>query len=115
MREIARCFLSNAAMTVPGELARVIGISRWEAGLGNRALVEEGFATSPSRGVYVLYSRRGSSAARDLRYRFHAILKCMGSGAMASELLLIADDRPLEVRNEGSNQWQIIRITATTH
>ncbi|MGC4082542.1 MAG: hypothetical protein QM736_10640 [Vicinamibacterales bacterium] len=41
-------------MTVPGELARVIGIPRWEAGLGNRALVAEGFATSPSRGVYVL-------------------------------------------------------------
>jgi hypothetical protein len=54
MREIARCFLSNASMTVPGELARVTGIPRWEAGLGNRALVAEGFATSPSRGVYVL-------------------------------------------------------------
>jgi len=54
MREIARCFLSNASMTVPGELARVTGIPRWEAGLGNRALVAEGFATSPSRGVYLL-------------------------------------------------------------
>jgi hypothetical protein len=54
LREIARCFLSNAGMTVPGELARVTGLSRVEAGLGNRALVAEGFATSPSRGVYVL-------------------------------------------------------------
>jgi hypothetical protein len=54
LREIARCFLSNAAMTVPGELARVTGLSRPDAGLGNRALVAEGFATSPSRGVYVL-------------------------------------------------------------
>jgi hypothetical protein len=59
MREIARCFLSNASMTVPGELARVTGIPRWEAGVGNRALVEEGFATSPSRGVYVLSAFAG--------------------------------------------------------
>ena len=54
LREIARCFLANAGMTVPGELARVTGLSRPDAGLGNRALVAEGFATSPSRGVYVL-------------------------------------------------------------
>ena len=54
VREIARAFLANAGMTVPGELARVTGLPRWEAGLGNRALVAEGFATSPARGVYVL-------------------------------------------------------------
>jgi hypothetical protein len=54
LREIARCFLSNAGMTVPGELARVTGLSRVDAGLGNRALVAEGLALSPSRGVYVL-------------------------------------------------------------
>jgi len=59
VREIARCFLANAGMTVPGELARVTGLPRWEAGLGNRALVKEGFATMPSRGVYVL---RGGGA-----------------------------------------------------
>jgi len=53
LREIARCFLSGAEMTIPGELARVTGLSRVEAGLGNRALVSEGFATSPSRGVYI--------------------------------------------------------------
>lgn len=51
-REIARAFLASAGMTVPGELARVTGLSRPEAGLGNRALVAEGFAVSPSRGVY---------------------------------------------------------------
>lgn len=56
LREIARCFLSNAGMTVPGELARVTGLSRPDAGLGNRALVAEGFATTPARGVYVLAS-----------------------------------------------------------
>ncbi len=63
LREIARCFLSSAMMTVPGELARVTGLSRPDAGLGNHALVAEGFATSPSRGVYVLsaLASRGSS------------------------------------------------------
>lgn len=57
LREIARCFLSNAGMTIPGELARVTGLSRPDAGLGNRALVAEGTATSPARGVYVLAAR----------------------------------------------------------
>ena len=54
LREIARCFLESAGMTVPGELARVTGLSRPEAGLGNRALVTEGFAVSPSTGTYIL-------------------------------------------------------------
>jgi hypothetical protein len=54
LREVARGFLSSAGMTIPGELARVTGLSRSDAGLGNRALVAEGFATTPSRGVYVL-------------------------------------------------------------
>ena len=57
LREIARCFLAGAGMTVPGELARVTGLSRVDAGLGNRALVAEGFATTPARGVYVLSAR----------------------------------------------------------
>ena len=52
MREIARAFLTGAGLTVPGELARVTGLSRPEAGLGNRALVAEGFAVSPAQGVY---------------------------------------------------------------
>jgi len=54
LREIARCFLTHAAMTIPGELARVTGVPRAEAGLGNRALVAEGVATMPARGVYRL-------------------------------------------------------------
>ena len=58
LREIARCFLAGAGMTVPGELARVTGLSRPDAGLGNRALVAEGFATTPARGVYVLSEMR---------------------------------------------------------
>jgi hypothetical protein len=62
LREIARCFLTTAGMTVPGELARVTGLSRVDAGLGNRALVKDGFATSPERGVYVLAKGRPESA-----------------------------------------------------
>jgi hypothetical protein len=54
VREIARAFLAGAGMTVPGELARVTGLPRPEAGLGNRALVKEGFAVSPARGIYHL-------------------------------------------------------------
>jgi hypothetical protein len=56
LREIARCFLDGAGMTIPGELARVIGVSRAEAGRGNRALLAEGHACSPARGFYVLSS-----------------------------------------------------------
>jgi hypothetical protein len=53
-REIARCFLDGAGTTMRGELARVTGLSRPEAGLGNRALVEEGYATQFAPGVYRL-------------------------------------------------------------
>lgn len=52
VREIARCFLAGAGLTIPGELARVTGLSRAEAGLGNRALVKEGFATMLAPGWY---------------------------------------------------------------
>jgi len=54
LREIARCFLNGAGMTIPGELARVTGLSRPDAGRGNRALVAEGFATMLAPGVYRL-------------------------------------------------------------
>ena len=54
VREIARCFLAGASMTIPGELARVTGLSRVEAGRGNRALVSEGYATMLAPGHYQL-------------------------------------------------------------
>ena len=54
VREIARCFLAGAGMTLPGEMARVTGLSRPEAGRGNRALVAEGYATMPAYGTYRL-------------------------------------------------------------
>jgi len=54
VKELARCFLSGAGTTVPGELAKVTGLSRPEAGLGNRALVAEGYADMLSPGTYRL-------------------------------------------------------------
>src|SRR3954463_16669553 len=54
VREIARCFLASAGATIPGELARVTGLSRPEAGLGNRALVKEGYAAMTAPGHYQL-------------------------------------------------------------
>jgi hypothetical protein len=58
LREIARCFLAGAGLTIPGELARVTGLSRPEAGRGNRALVAEGYATMLAPGTYQLTARR---------------------------------------------------------
>ena len=51
LREVARCFLDGAGMTLRGELARVTGLSRPEAGLGNRALVKEGYAVMLAPGT----------------------------------------------------------------
>ena len=45
-------------MTIPGELARVTGLSRADAGRGNLALVAEGYATMLERGVYRLAETR---------------------------------------------------------
>ena len=54
LREVARCFMDGAGLTIPGELARVTGLSRPEAGLGNRALVKEGYAVMLAPGIYRL-------------------------------------------------------------
>jgi hypothetical protein len=57
LREIARAFLAGAGMTFPGELARVTGLSRPDAGRGNHALVAEGFAVRCGPGRYELAER----------------------------------------------------------
>jgi hypothetical protein len=54
LREIARAYLRGAGMTIRGELARVTGLSSPEAGLGNWALVDEGFAERLGPGIYRL-------------------------------------------------------------
>jgi hypothetical protein len=56
LREVARVFLQGAGLTVLGELSRVTGLARSEAGLGNHALVDEGFAERLATGVYRLRS-----------------------------------------------------------
>lgn len=58
LREIARTYLDGAGMTLRGELARVTGLSNPEAGLGNWALVDEGFAIRLAPGIYVLKALR---------------------------------------------------------
>ena len=62
LREIARCFLAEAGMTLPGEMARVTGLARPDAGRGNRALVAEGYAMMPAPGVYRLTASRRAGA-----------------------------------------------------
>ncbi len=62
VREVAQCYLDGAGLTVPGELARVTGLSRVEAGIGNQVLVKEGYATAVARGTYRLTSLSGSSS-----------------------------------------------------
>jgi hypothetical protein len=52
LREIARAYLESAGMTLRGELAKVTGLSRPDAGLGNHALVKEGYAQRLETGVY---------------------------------------------------------------
>jgi hypothetical protein len=54
LREVARVFLDGAGRTGRGELAKVTGLSRPDSGLGNRALVAEGYAVRLAEGVYQL-------------------------------------------------------------
>jgi hypothetical protein len=54
LREIARAYLRGSGLTISGELARATGLSRVDAGLGNWALVDEGFAVREAPGVYRL-------------------------------------------------------------
>ena len=54
LKEIARAFLRMNGMTLRGELAKAVGVTRKEAGIANHALVKEGFAERISTGVYRL-------------------------------------------------------------
>jgi hypothetical protein len=54
LREVARAFLHGAGITLRGELAKVTGLSRPDAGLGNRALVKENYAKQLATGVYAI-------------------------------------------------------------
>jgi hypothetical protein len=54
LKEVARAFLDGAGLTVCGELARITGLSRPDAGKGNQALVKESYAEPLATGVYRL-------------------------------------------------------------
>ncbi len=71
LKEIARCFLAGAGLTVRGELARVTGLSRPDAGRGNRTLVAEGYAEMFGPGEYRLSASddHGSGAPGRIRPR----------------------------------------------
>ncbi len=56
LTEIARAYLQGAGETLRGELARLTGLSRVEAGKGHHALVKAGFAARMDTGVYRLAS-----------------------------------------------------------
>lgn len=52
VKETARAFLQMSEMTLPGEFARALGLTRKEAGKANHALVKEDFAERLAVGVY---------------------------------------------------------------
>lgn len=54
LTEVARAYLTSAGMTIRGELARVTALSNPDAGVGNWALVDEGFASRLAPGIYRL-------------------------------------------------------------
>jgi hypothetical protein len=89
LREIARGFLAGAGMTVRGELARVTGLSRLsrpDAGRGNHALVEEGYAVPLAPGVYRLAAESGAATgeAAGSRSRSRIFDRHGGSGSQPS-------------------------------
>ncbi|MGH9761922.1 MAG: AlkZ-related protein, partial [Blastocatellia bacterium] len=58
LRDVAKAFLGAAGLTLCGELARVTGLSRRDAGLGNHQLVAENLAERIGEGVYRWSGRR---------------------------------------------------------
>ncbi len=54
VKELAKVFLEMCGMTLKGDLARTLGISRKEAGKANHQLVDEGFAERIETGIYKL-------------------------------------------------------------
>jgi hypothetical protein len=58
VRELARCYLEMCGMTLLGDMSRTFGFYRWESGLANHQLFDEGFADRLDTGVYRLSSLR---------------------------------------------------------
>ena len=66
VRELARCYLSMCGMTLLGDLSRAFGFYRWESGLANHQLVDEGFSERLGTGIYhlVTHRLRGQATSR---------------------------------------------------
>jgi hypothetical protein len=58
VRELARCYLLMCGMTLLGDLSRKFGFYRWESGLANHQLVDEGFSERLGTGIYHLVTHR---------------------------------------------------------
>jgi hypothetical protein len=54
VRELARAYLQMCGMTLLGDLSGKFGFYRWESGIANHQLVDEGFATRLATGIYKL-------------------------------------------------------------
>lgn len=67
LSDIARAYLQGAGMTLRGELARVTGLRSPDAGRGNWALVDEGFADRLAPGVYCLRETPRLASAASFR------------------------------------------------
>lgn len=61
LTEIARAYLTAVGETGRGELSKITGLSRTDAGIGNHALVDEGFSKRLAVGVYRLSSLNTNS------------------------------------------------------
>lgn len=69
LKQVAHAYLIGAGMTLRGELARVTGLSKPDAGLGNWALVEEGLAVRLAPGVYRLKGLKVTESAPSTKHR----------------------------------------------
>jgi hypothetical protein len=69
LKQVAHAYLIGAGMTLRGELARVTGLSKPDAGLGNWALVDEGLAVRLAPGVYRLKGLKVTESAPSTKHR----------------------------------------------
>lgn len=56
LKEIARAYLTAVGETACGDLAKITGLSRVDAGIGNQSLVTEGYSVKLGTGIYRLSS-----------------------------------------------------------
>ncbi len=59
VREIGRAYLQMCGMTLLGDYSKAFGFPRWESGLANHQLVDEGFAERIGLGIYKIKNLQG--------------------------------------------------------